>query len=263
MSAPNDAKSDAPNTPPAGGDAPAPPKPPGRVVYKMRVDGIRDHTHRIRELYLTCAEPTEFTFRSGQFVMLHVPGQEKPTLRAYSIASSDLIKGGFRLIFNHIEGGLASTFIWTLKGGETLNFTGPFGRLFFKEPPTEQIVMLNTGSGISQHICYIESNILKYPSLRYRMLTGMRTENDVYYTDVLDNYKNGLRDFDYAYVLSRPTSAWTGKKGYVQHFLKEFNYLEIPTTFYLCGNGAMIKDVKTELIGQGFDGNKILAEAFD
>lgn len=60
----------------------------------------------------------------------------------------------FRLLFKFVENGVASNFVWGLKGQETLNFTGPFGKVFFQEPPTEQIVFLNTGSGLSQHFLF-------------------------------------------------------------------------------------------------------------
>lgn len=238
-------------------------KPKGRVIYKMRVAQVRDYTPRIRELFLECSEPQNFKFRAGQFVMLHVPADPKPLLRAYSIASGEQQTNGYRLVFNYVDGGAASKFVWTLKGGETLDFTGPFGRLFFAEPPTEQIVFLNTGSGISQHACYLETNLQKYPGLRYRLLFGVRTEADIYYRPELDLLKSKLKDFEYDFVLSRPSDAWKGKRGYVQNFIDAFEYMNVPTTFYLCGNGAMIKDVKAKLTEKGFDSSKIFAEAFD
>lgn len=241
----------------------APAKPKGRQIYKMRVTEVRDYTSRIRELFLKCEEPEKFEFRCGQFVMLHVPAEPKPLLRAYSIASDDRVKSGYRLIFNFVDNGAASKFVWTLKGGELLDFTGPFGRLFFKEPPSEQIVMLNTGSGISQHFSYIESNLAKYPDLRYRLLFGVRTEQDMYYASELDRLKKSLKDFNYEFVLSRPSAEWRGKKGYVQDFIGQFEYLKKPTTFYLCGNGGMIKGVKEKLASEGFDPANVFAEAFD
>ncbi len=241
----------------------AAPKPKGRQIYKMRVEEVRDYTPRIRELFIKTVEPETFQFRAGQFVMLHVPAEPKPLLRAYSLASDDRRTDGFRLIFNYVDGGAASQFVWKLKGGEILDFTGPFGRLFFKEPPTEQIIFLNTGSGVSQHVCYLQSLKDKYPDLRYRLLFGVRTENDIYYREELEALKASLKDFQYQYVLSRPSSEWTGPKGYVQDFIKEFRYLEIPTTFYLCGNSAMIKDVKARLTSEGFDSTRVFAEAFD
>jgi ferredoxin-NADP reductase len=246
--------------------APAPAKPKGRQILKMRVDRIADYTPQIRELFLSCEEPKTFEFRAGQFVMLHVPMKEpgaKPALRAYSIASSEHVKNGYRLIFKYVETGVASEYVWALKGGEILDTTGPFGRVFFKEPPTEQAIFLNTGSGVSQHFSFIESNVEKYPDLRYRLLFGVRTEADIYYREELERLKSRLKDFQYEFVLSRAGDGWNGKRGYVQNFIDDFEYMKIPSTFYLCGNGAMIKDVKTKLSGDGFAPKMIFAEAFD
>ncbi|WP_413574957.1 FAD-binding oxidoreductase [Bdellovibrio sp. HCB290] len=236
-----------------------------RTVYHMKVEQIIDHTPTVRELVLKTETPAEFKFKAGQFVMLNVPqGEAKPVLRAYSISSDDRNPHGFRLLFKFVENGIASTFVWNLKGGETLNFTGPFGKVFFQEPPTEQIVFLNTGTGLSQHICYLLSKKEQYPNLRYRMLFGVRSEKDMYYQPELEALSKELPDFKYEFVLSRPQETWTGKKGYIQNFISEFDYKNIPTTFYMCGNGGMIKEVKHQLIEvDGIEKNKIWSEAFD
>lgn len=229
----------------------------------MKVVKIQDDNPYIRHLWLEATEPAEFKFKAGQFGMLHVPNDPKPALRAYSYASDERGTKGFRLIFKYVDNGLASKYVWGLKGGEMLTFTGPFGRLFFHEPPTEQIVFLNTGSGIAQHICYLESKKDQYPNLRYRLLFGVRTEADIYFRDELEALKKSLPNFQYEFILSRPSESWKGKKGYVQNFIKEFEYMSVPTTFYMCGNGAMIKDTKAVLEADGFDKTRIFAEAFD
>lgn len=235
-----------------------------RTIYKMKVSEIIDHTPSVRELVIRTEEPSEFNFKAGQFVTLHVPQEPKPALRAYSIASDDAQKNGFNLLFKYVENGIASQYVWGLKGGEILQFTGPFGRVFFKEPPSDQIVFLNTGTGLSQHYCYLMSKKNIYPHLKYRMLFGVRTEKDMYYQPQLEELSKSLPDFKYEFVLSRPSESWTGKRGYVQNFIGEFNYKNIDTTFYLCGNGGMIKEVKQMLIEQdGFDKTKIFSEAFD
>ena len=144
-----------------------------------------------------------------------------------------------------------------------LDFTGPFGRVFFKEPPTPQVVFLNTGSGVSQHFSFIESNLKKHPELRYRLLFGVRHQSDIYYESELQRLKAELPNFEYQYVLSRADDSWKGLRGYVQNHIDAFDYKSIDTTFYLCGNGAMIKDVKAKLSAEGFDMTRVLAEAFD
>lgn len=237
-----------------------------RFLYEFKINQIIDHTPEIRELVLELTNNPEFSFKAGQFVMLHVPveGAAKPALRAYSIASTDQQKNGFKLIFKYVENGIASRYVWDLKGDETLKFTGPFGKVFFKEPPTEQIVFLNTGSGVSQHFSFLESKMKQYPELKYTLYFGVRKEADIYYESELKRLQEQLPNFEYHYILSRASDAWTGKKGYVQHYLKDIPYKEVPTTFYLCGNGGMIKEVKHQLLElDGLDKSSVWAEAFD
>lgn len=235
-----------------------------RVIYKMHVQKVIDHTHNVRELILKCKEPQNFQYKAGQFAMLHVPQPEgKPALRAYSIATDERDASGFSLLFKYVENGKASQFVWSLKGDEELHFTGPFGKVFFQEPPTEQIVFLNTGTGLSQHLSYLESKKNQYPELKYRMLFGVRSEEDMYYQDQLNRLKSELKDFKWEFVLSRPKQNWNGKKGYVQNFIEEFDYMNTSTTFYLCGNGGMIKEMKQKLAEKNFDPKRIWVEAFD
>ena len=241
------------------------PTPNLRTVYNFKLTEIIDHTAQIRELYCELTNMPAFNFKAGQFVMLHVPVEgSKPALRAYSIASTDQNKLGFKLIFKYVETGIASKYVWALKGDEVLNMTGPFGKVFFQEPPTEQIVFLNTGSGISQHFSFLESKMTQYSDLKYKLYFGVRHETDIYYESELKRLQKTLTHFEYQYVLSRPQNTWSGKKGYVQDCLKDFDYKNTPTTFYMCGNGAMIKDVKKQLFEiDGIDKSRVWSEAFD
>jgi CDP-4-dehydro-6-deoxyglucose reductase len=238
---------------------------PLRTNFQFKITKIIDHTQQIRELYLELTNQPHFLFKAGQFVMLHVPVEgSKPALRAYSIASTDDQINGFKLIFKFVETGIASQYVWNLKGDEILNMTGPFGKVVFVEPPTEQIVFLNTGSGISQHFSFLESKMQQYPNLKYKLFFGVRNESDIYYDSELKRLQKNLPNFHFEYVLSRPSQNWAGRKGYVQDCLKEFDYINTPTTFYLCGNGAMIKDVKKQLIEvDGLGKQHVWAEAFD
>ena len=96
---------------------PASPAVSLRTIHHFKVTRIIDHTPLIRELYLELTSALEFNFRAGQFVMLHVPVTgAKAALRAYSIASTDENKKGFKLIFKYVDKGLASQFVWGLWG---------------------------------------------------------------------------------------------------------------------------------------------------
>lgn len=234
-----------------------------RIIYKFKIEKLIDYGTQIRELQLKCLEPNEFKFQAGQFVMLHVPTETKPVLRAYSIASDDKITSGFRLIFKFVEGGTASQFIWGLNGTEELAFTGPFGKLFFPKNPPKQLILISTSTGLAPHLSYLESKSDQYPDLHYRLLIGVRNEEDIFCKDVLEKLKNKLPHLSYEFVVSRPTPNWPGKKGYVQNFLHEFSFFTKPTSFYLCGNNNMIEEVKKYLLERSFEKANIISESFD
>jgi ferredoxin-NADP reductase len=234
-----------------------------RVIYKFKISRIKDFGSQIRELELACIDPLEFRFQAGQFVMLHVPTESKPVLRAYSIASDDRIHNGFRLVLKYIQNGMASQFIWNLTGTEILSFTGPFGKLFFPTHPPKQLLMISTSTGLAPHISYLESKGEQFPDIQYRLLIGARTEADIFCTDILENLKNKLKNMSYEFILSQPSPTWQGKKGYVQNYIDEFTYLSTPSIFLLCGNKNMITEIKEHLAQHNFEKSNIISESFD
>ncbi len=202
-------------------------------------------------------------FKTGQFVMIHVPGGEKPAKRAYSLASSEKIDNKFSLIIKLVPGGVASSYIEKLKAGEKMEVSGPFGKCFFKTPAPKQVVFVCTGAGLSQHMSMLESEGPNYPDTQFRVLLGVWNEQEIFYREELEAMKKKLKDFKYEYVLDKGGPDWKGKTGFVTNFLEDFNYKNVDTMFYLCGNPAMIKSVKEHLIDQnGFPKEKIVQESF-
>ena len=237
--------------------------PKKRVIYHAKIKTIIDHTKDFRELFIKLIEPKEFNFRAGQFLMLHIPGEAKPVLRAYSIASSAQQKDALGLIFKYVPNGIASEFVWKLKENDELHFTGPFGKVFLKEPAAEQIIFLCTGSGVAQHICFLKSHQDQLSQKNISFFMGLNTEENIYFEEELKKIKAQYRDFKYDYVLSQPSPAWGGLKGYVQNQIENLNYLKTPTDFYLCGNGQMIKHTREMLGLAGILPSQIIYEAFD
>ena len=233
-------------------------------LYPMRIVDLKDLTKRVRWLKLKNESSETFSFRAGQFVNLQVPqGKDKrPLQRAYSLASSDQVLNQFELLFNYVPKGIASEYIWNCMKGQLLHFTGPFGRLFFKEPPSSHLFFLNTGTGISQHYSYLQSYKKKYPSLNCLLLFGLRYEEDLFYKEEMENLKKKWPHFRYKYVLSRPSRSWQGESGYVQDFLYRTDWKKESSTFYICGNGNMIVSTKKYLLSKGVAVEHILSEAF-
>ena len=119
-------------------------------LLKAKLTKITDITPSVRELFLDYVEPTSFKFKAGQFVMLHLPQADgKIAQRAYSVASPDHVTDKMNLVIKYYDLGVASTWVKGLKGGEEINYTGPFGKFTFSEPAAEQVVFVCTSTGVA------------------------------------------------------------------------------------------------------------------
>lgn len=236
-----------------------------RVVYTAKTTEIKHHTEFIREYIFQMDPPQIFKFRAGQFLMLHLeppqPG-EKDILRAYSLASGEQSTSHFRLLIKYIKDGIASQFFWSLQEGSPIRFTGPFGKLFFPEPPSSHLYFLSTGSGLAPHISYVETFIEQFPQCHYHFLIGVRTQNDFFYTNYLNELSQKYPQFKYEFVLSRPDPSWTGKTGYLQQQLPNLEIDIHNSHVFVCGNEDMAKQTKNVLLEMGLPKEKALVEIF-
>ena len=92
------------------------------------------------------------------------------------------------------------------------------------------------------------------------ILFGARDAGDLLYTDELSE----ILSSDLVQVLSRPTTDWPGFKGRVTDWLRS-NSPTLDwkhTEFYLCGNGAMIDEVKQILAAHEVDKSCIHQEVY-
>ena len=237
-----------------------------RKELKAKLTKIYNVTPTVWELILTPADPGTFDFKTGQFVMLHVPqpSQPKPALRAYSIASNEKINKEYRLVIKCNPVGVASTWVPTLKDGDEINYTGPFGKFLFREPPADRIVFVGTGTGLAPLISMVSSRGQNHPKTEFLLLLGVWNEEEIYYKKELDEVKSRVPNFKYEFVLDKPKNPdqWKGLTGRVTEPLDRMDLKSKSTEFYLCGNPAMIKSVKELLVAKGFPTEKVYTESF-
>lgn len=236
-----------------------------RILYDCKLTGIRNLTPTMRELSIQFIQPKGFKFQAGQFIMMQVPdpGKSRPTQRAYSVASSDRTPENIRLVIKVYEQGLASNFVRTLKGGEEIKISGPFGRHFFHQPVPSKVNFVCTGAGISQHMSYLQSHPQLMKNSRVKMLLGVWNESEIFYQNELAEVKKNIPSFECDYVLDKADPTWKGKVGYVTQYFDDLE-LDEQSIVYLCGNPNMIKSAKEMLASKyKFPPEKIIAEAFN
>lgn len=231
-----------------------------KTIYKATLTQVNDLTKSVRELVF---KPTqEFMYAPGQFVMVQVPQPDgKVAQRAYSIASTPRQKGEFRLVIKHFDGGVASQWVRALKGGEVIDFTGPFGKFLLKEPPAKQIVMICTSTGVAPFHSIIATHCASFPEISWKLMMGVWNEDEIFYKKEFDGLIAKNKNLSVEFVVDKPKGNWGEKTGRVTDHLGSIDW-KIDSEVYLCGNPEMIKATKEALLNLGLGKQKILTESY-
>lgn len=202
-------------------------------------------------------------WRPGQFISMTCGRKPDgdPLLRSYSIANLPG-EGKIDLVLKLVEGGAASAWFRGLRGGERVPYTGPMGFFVLELAHPGDQVFVATGTGIAPLLPMIRETLARDETGKVRLLWGLRDESDIFWQDQLAALATSPR-FSWSLHLTRPRAALDRPPGRVnQPALDLLPSLTRPT-FYLCGNGAMIRELKAALVERGIDRKRqIRTEAF-
>jgi CDP-4-dehydro-6-deoxyglucose reductase len=224
----------------------------------------------IVELSFAMRSPERLVFRAGQFVSLAVtPGEAAPEAgvlprRSYSIASQSDAGDVLRFIIRVIPEGKASAYLMSLPLGAQVAMTGPHG--FFVLDPVHHgdVVFAATGTGIAAVMPMLGELAARPATERKQTIVywGLRQEADIFARDEIEAL-TARAGATLAIHLTAPGPGWSGGHGRITPaVLDHLPGLEAPT-FYLVGNGAMITELKRELISRGVNRKThIRTEAF-
>jgi len=205
-------------------------------------------------------KPDGFEFQAGQFVQFCIPQNDKVILRSYSISSTPH-DTYLEFCVKFYEDGIASNHLKHMNIGNALEFQGPRG-LFVNKENNAALSFIATGTGLAPIMGIIRDELEhKKNTQEVRLLFGVRTEDDIYWFDRLQNLKIQYPNFVFDVTLSQPKvdGGWAGLRGRVtEHILHHL----VNHHFFLCGNAAMVKDVRESLIKNGVDQKQIHFEIF-
>ena len=232
-------------------------------TYNAVLENVSQLTPRVKEFRFKIDQHLDF--KTGQWLMLEIPGQEETIKRAMSIASPAYEKDTVDFCVKKIEGGKGSTAMHLMQPGEKISFTGPFGRFILNYPTNADIVMIATGSGISPFkamaLELLENK--KVPNQIY-LLFGNRTEDEIIYRTFFEELANTYPNFHFIPTLSRPHETWQGEVGRVQELIKKYISPENKNReFYLCGLKDMILTTLELLEKSGFYKQNIHFERYN
>ena len=221
----------------------------GRGIVRV----VEALTHDIRRLELEVVEPADFDFLPGQYVDVWIPGAED-VRRSFSMANLPG-DGRIELIVKHYPGGRFSSLLdGALAPGDELRFTGPYGAFHLRESE-RPILMVAGGSGMAPILSLLRTLAAEQSNRTVRFFYGARTEQDLFYADLIAELGAALPDFEFVPVIGfvhEPACA-----------LLEPDGLSDPE-IYMCGPPPMI-DATIELATErhGIDeGSRIFHDKF-
>jgi len=259
----------------------------------------------IKELKLKIPDGESVPFRAGGYIQIECPAHtvayrdfdisqeyrsdwdkfdlfrfvsdvKEPTLRAYSMANYPEEEGIIMLNVRiatppasmYVPPGVMSSYIWSLKPGDKVTISGPFGEFFARETDAE-MVFIGGGAGMAPMRSHIFDQLKRLGSKRkISFWYGARSLKEMFYAEEFEQLARENPNFTFHVALSDPLPEdnWTGYTGFIHQVLFE-NYLKQHSApedceFYLCGPPMMNAAVITMLHSLGVEDENILLDDF-
>ncbi|MDG1733130.1 MAG: NADH:ubiquinone reductase (Na(+)-transporting) subunit F [Thalassotalea sp.] len=260
----------------------------------------------IKELKLQIPNGESVPFRAGGYIQIEAPAHhvkysdfdideqyrgdwnhfgffdveskvEEDTLRAYSMANYPEEEGIIMLNVRiatpppgrlHLPAGKMSSFIFSLKAGDKVTISGPFGEFFAKDTDNE-MVFIGGGAGMAPMRSHIFDQLKRLKSKRKMSFWyGARSKREMFYEEDYNGLAADNDNFEWHVALSdpQPEDNWEGMTGFIHNVLFE-NYLkdhEAPEDceYYMCGPPMMNAAVVGMLKDLGVEDENILLDDF-
>lgn len=183
----------------------------------------------------------------------------EPTYRAYSMANypkeGNIVKLNIRIAtppwdrskgaFKKVNPGICSSYIFSLKPGDKVTISGPYGEFFIKDTDREMLY-IGGGAGMAplrSHIFHLFHTLKTGRKVSYWY--GARSKREVFYEDEFREIEKQFPNFSFHLALSEPKEEdnWNGLTGFI-HQVVYNEYLskhEEPEEieYYLCGPPVM------------------------
>ena len=199
-------------------------------------------------------------FIGGQYIILDskIPmNEEKNFKRAYTIASSDEEQRSFRIVYKRLgEGLVTNQFLDNLKIGQEVSFSGPWGKFlkneaFAKEGKT---LMVATDTGIASAMSFLSSkrvkNRLKDVDLKWFVPSK---DYFISHDEISEKFSGALGSLEIKAIPEYGKGRDEEFYRSLESFMEETSY----NSYFLCGDGEVVRRGKELLLKRGHDETQI------
>jgi NAD(P)H-flavin reductase len=223
--------------------------------------------HDVWELKFAMPEGEKFIFKAGQFVLWDVPLCDHPEdiqPRAYSIASPPREENELTFVIRYKQDGRCSKWIdEVLKVGDQVRMQGPLGNFTLNTETDKDYIFVGTGTGIAPYMSHLKYALQDQKDTRpMHLFFGVRHEEDLFWVDEFKALDDQYENFTMHLSISQPSDAWDGLKGRVTDIMPTVITDFSRVNAYICGNPAMVKDVKEWLMTNGVEKSDLHQEGY-
>ncbi len=206
----------------------------------------------------------------------------EPTYRAYSMANhpaeGNIVMLNIRIAtppwdrakntFMNVNPGICSSYIFSLKSGDKVMVSGPYGEFFIRDTQNE-MMFIGGGAGMAPMRSHIFDLFqAKKTNRKATFWYGARSLREVFYQDHFDKIASENDNFDWELALSEPLEEdnWEGPTGFIHQVIYDM-YLknhEEPEDieYYLCGPPMMNSAVEKMLYDLGVPDEMVMFDDF-
>lgn len=206
----------------------------------------------------------------------------EPTYRAYSMANhpaeGNIVMLNIRIAtppfdraiggFAKVNPGICSSYIFSLKPGDKITISGPYGEFFLKDTDNE-MMFIGGGAGMApmrSHIFHLFKTVKTGRKVTFWY--GARSMKEVFYKEEFDQIAKDFPNFTWHLALSdpQPEDNWTGPTGFIHQVIYD-QYLkkhESPEDieYYLCGPPMMTAAATKMLYDLGVPDENVMYDNF-
>ena len=199
-------------------------------------------------------------FKAGQYLQVLMEDGDR---RNFSLANATRDNDAAELHIRHVSGGKFTTgFLPKLAVGDALRIEVPFGDFFLRESE-RPVVLLASGTGFAPIKSIVETAIHRRSDRPMHLYWGARKREDIYLEDLPTRWAARFSWFTFTPVLSEPSSAWTGRTGFVHDAVREDHEVLSALDVYACGNPLMVSAAQRDFTGaHGLPDAQFFADAF-
>ncbi len=238
-----------------------------RETFTLKLVDAKMVTRSVRHLEFERSNGQPFDFVPGQFITFHFEMGGAELQRSYSVATIPGISQRVEIAVSPFEGGPGTRLLFGIQPGDTLETTGPFGRLILRDEQPKRYILVATGTGVTPYRAMLPELLLRAQThdAKVVILQGVQTPEDLLYPTDFLHYTEQSPNLEFRAYYSRKLPDQPGpheRKGYVQNAFTDLILNPETDVVYLCGNPNMIDDSFNILREHGFETRQVRREKY-